>query len=98
VMISTLEFGDDARHDGCDGCDGWSESTWAGTSCDLTDPARLYFSTLESWVRLFAKSGFKSCELQGAAASWNREICLGDIYCLTLDASPTHSSGALPNG
>jgi SAM-dependent methyltransferase len=44
--------------------DGWRSGSWAGFSPDFTDPAPWYFRTLESWVRLFAESGFRLCELR----------------------------------
>jgi 2-polyprenyl-3-methyl-5-hydroxy-6-metoxy-1,4-benzoquinol methylase len=37
--------------------DGWREGSWAGFSCDFTDPAPWYFRTLDSWVALFRRHG-----------------------------------------
>jgi SAM-dependent methyltransferase len=44
--------------------DGWREGSWAGFSADFTDPAPWYFRTLESWVRLLTRSGFRLVELR----------------------------------
>ena len=44
--------------------DGWRSGSWAGFSPDFTDPAPWYFRTLESWVGLFAESGFRLSELR----------------------------------
>jgi 2-polyprenyl-3-methyl-5-hydroxy-6-metoxy-1,4-benzoquinol methylase len=44
--------------------DGWREGSWTGFSDDFTDPAPWYFRTLESWVRLFNKNGFRLVELR----------------------------------
>lgn len=42
--------------------DGWREGSWSGFGLDFTDPAPWYFRTLESWKKLFAKSGFSLLE------------------------------------
>ena len=44
--------------------DGWRTGSWAGFSSDFADPAPWYFRTLESWVRLFAESGFRLREMR----------------------------------
>lgn len=44
--------------------DGWREGSWAGFSDDFTDPAPWYFRTLESWIQLFTKNGFRLVELR----------------------------------
>lgn len=43
--------------------DGWREGSWAGFNADFRDPAPWYFRTLESWIRLFGKHGFRLLEL-----------------------------------
>jgi 2-polyprenyl-3-methyl-5-hydroxy-6-metoxy-1,4-benzoquinol methylase len=44
--------------------DGWRDGSWAGFSCNFTDPPPWYFRTLESWVRLIASSGLHLVELR----------------------------------
>lgn len=44
--------------------DGWRTGSWTGFSTDFTDPAPWYFRTMESWVRLFASSGWRLAELR----------------------------------
>lgn len=44
--------------------DGWREGSWAGFSADFSNPAPWYFRTLESWVELFAGSGFRLLEVR----------------------------------
>jgi len=44
--------------------DGWREGSWTGFSTDFTDPAPWYFRTLESWIKLFADSGFRLREVR----------------------------------
>jgi 2-polyprenyl-3-methyl-5-hydroxy-6-metoxy-1,4-benzoquinol methylase len=44
--------------------DGWRPGSWTGLSADFTDPAPWYFRTMESWVKLFAESGFRLLELR----------------------------------
>ena len=44
--------------------DGWRSGSWTGFSTDFTDPAPWYFRTIESWVKLFAESGFRLIELR----------------------------------
>lgn len=39
--------------------DGWRDGSWDGFGKQFTDPAPWYFRTLESWVNLFAESGFQ---------------------------------------
>ncbi len=39
--------------------DGWRQGSWAGFSDDFTDPAPWYFRTLESWIKLFTRSGLR---------------------------------------
>ncbi|MDD2760214.1 MAG: class I SAM-dependent methyltransferase [Methylomonas sp.] len=39
--------------------DGWREGSWAGFSCDFSDPAPWYFRTIESWISLFVANGFR---------------------------------------
>jgi hypothetical protein len=39
--------------------DGWREGSWAGFSSEFTRPAPWYFRTIETWVALFAKKGFR---------------------------------------
>jgi 2-polyprenyl-3-methyl-5-hydroxy-6-metoxy-1,4-benzoquinol methylase len=38
--------------------DEWREGSWDGFSDEFVDPAPWYFRTLESWMDLFASSGF----------------------------------------
>lgn len=44
--------------------DGWREGSWDGFRPGFTDPAPWYFRTLESWVALFAASGFRLLEMR----------------------------------
>ena len=46
--------------------DGWREGTWAGIGIadDIGNPAPWYFRTLESWIGLFSKNGFRVRELR----------------------------------
>ncbi|MEP6729600.1 MAG: class I SAM-dependent methyltransferase [bacterium] len=44
--------------------DGWRTGSWSGFSEEFTDPAPWYFRTLESWVMLFASSGFRLREMR----------------------------------
>jgi 2-polyprenyl-3-methyl-5-hydroxy-6-metoxy-1,4-benzoquinol methylase len=44
--------------------DGWRAGSWAGFSTEFSDPAPWYFRTLESWVKLFADSGFRLVEMR----------------------------------
>jgi 2-polyprenyl-3-methyl-5-hydroxy-6-metoxy-1,4-benzoquinol methylase len=44
--------------------DGWREGSWAGFSCDFTDPAPWYFRTLESWLALFRRHGLSVLQLR----------------------------------
>jgi 2-polyprenyl-3-methyl-5-hydroxy-6-metoxy-1,4-benzoquinol methylase len=44
--------------------DGWRDGSWAGFDGAFTDPAPWYFRTIESWMSLFAKSGFRSTEIR----------------------------------
>jgi SAM-dependent methyltransferase len=44
--------------------DGWRTGSWAGFSGAFSDPAPWYFRTLESWVTLFADSGFRLLEMR----------------------------------
>lgn len=44
--------------------DGWRPGSWAGCGTNFTDPAPWYFRTLESWLKLFAESGFRLVELR----------------------------------
>ncbi len=44
--------------------EGWREGSWAGFSSDFIDPAPWYFRTLESWVTLFLKNGFRLLEVR----------------------------------
>ncbi|MCW8194346.1 methyltransferase domain-containing protein [Proteobacteria bacterium 005FR1] len=39
--------------------DGWRSGSWAGFSSDFRNPAPWYFRTVESWVELFQRSGFR---------------------------------------
>ncbi len=57
TMHPIVECGDDAYRDG------WREGTWAGISCDFSDPAPWFFRTVESWVNLFVTNGFQLREL-----------------------------------
>ncbi len=43
---------------------GWREGSWLGFSSDFTDPAPLYFRTLEAWISLFIDNGLKLIELR----------------------------------
>jgi 2-polyprenyl-3-methyl-5-hydroxy-6-metoxy-1,4-benzoquinol methylase len=40
--------------------DGWRDGSWAGIEGAFADPAPWYFRTIESWMRLFAESGFRA--------------------------------------
>ena len=40
--------------------DGWRDGSWAGIEGAFTDPAPWFFRTIESWMRLFAESGFRA--------------------------------------
>lgn len=42
--------------------DGWRTGSWAGFSDDFSQPAPWYFRTLDSWLSLFADSGFRQVE------------------------------------
>jgi SAM-dependent methyltransferase len=44
--------------------DGWREGSWAGFSCDFTDPAPWYFRTLGSWLALFRRHGLTLLQLR----------------------------------
>lgn len=44
--------------------DGWRDGSWAGIDGAFSDPAPWYFRTLESWMALFAKSGFRATEIR----------------------------------
>ena len=44
--------------------DGWRQGSWSGFSADFTDPAPWYFRTLETWLKLFADSGFRLLEIR----------------------------------
>jgi 2-polyprenyl-3-methyl-5-hydroxy-6-metoxy-1,4-benzoquinol methylase len=44
--------------------DGWREGSWAGFSCDFTDPAPWYFRTLGSWLALFRRYGLTLLQLR----------------------------------
>jgi 2-polyprenyl-3-methyl-5-hydroxy-6-metoxy-1,4-benzoquinol methylase len=44
--------------------DGWREGSWAGFSCDFTDPAPWYFRTLDSWLALFRRHGLQLLQLR----------------------------------
>jgi 2-polyprenyl-3-methyl-5-hydroxy-6-metoxy-1,4-benzoquinol methylase len=44
--------------------DGWREGSWAGFSCDFTQPAPWYFRTLGSWLALFRRHGLQLLELR----------------------------------
>ncbi len=44
--------------------DGWRDGSWAGIDGDFADPEPWYFRTIESWMSLFAESGFRSTEIR----------------------------------
>jgi SAM-dependent methyltransferase len=44
--------------------DGWRDGSWAGFSCDFTDPAPWYFRTLGSWLELFRRHGLQLLQLR----------------------------------
>jgi len=44
--------------------DGWRPGSWTGFSSAFTDPAPWYFRTIETWVTLFAGSGFRLLEIR----------------------------------
>lgn len=44
--------------------DGWRKGSWAGIAGDFGDPAPWYFRTLESWVDVFLRSGFRLTALR----------------------------------
>ncbi len=44
--------------------DGWRKGSWAGFSDAFTDPAPWYFRTLETWVRMIARSGLVLAEMR----------------------------------
>jgi hypothetical protein len=44
--------------------DGWRAGSWAGFSCDFTDPAPWYFRTLGSWLALFRRHGLTLLQLR----------------------------------
>jgi SAM-dependent methyltransferase len=44
--------------------DGWREGSWAGFSKDFRDPPPWYFRTLESWIGLFTRNGFRLLEMR----------------------------------
>ena len=44
--------------------DGWREGSWQGFGSDFHDPPPWYFRTLESWIRLFTRSGLHVQELR----------------------------------
>jgi SAM-dependent methyltransferase len=44
--------------------DGWREGSWAGFGAEFTDAPPWYFRTLESWVRLYARSGLRLLEIR----------------------------------
>ena len=47
--------------------DGWRDGSWAGIDGAFADPAPWYFRTIESWMALFAKSGFRATEIREPA-------------------------------
>lgn len=51
----------------CGNCayrDGWREGSWAGIEGDFGAPAPWYFRTLESWLKLFDRSGMRVFEVR----------------------------------
>jgi 2-polyprenyl-3-methyl-5-hydroxy-6-metoxy-1,4-benzoquinol methylase len=44
--------------------DGWRQEEWTGFGMAFPSPAPWYFRTLESWVALFAESGWRLCEMR----------------------------------
>ena len=44
--------------------DGWRHGSWAGFSCNFSDPAPWYFRTVETWESLIAECGFGSIEVR----------------------------------
>jgi len=44
--------------------DGWREGSWAGCGDSFSKPAPWYFRTVESWVKLFRRSGLQVVELR----------------------------------
>jgi 2-polyprenyl-3-methyl-5-hydroxy-6-metoxy-1,4-benzoquinol methylase len=44
--------------------DGWRHGSWAGFSCDFSDPAPWYFRTVETWKSLITECGFASIEVR----------------------------------
>lgn len=44
--------------------DGWRQETWTGFGTTFPSPAPWYFRTLESWIALFAESGWRLCEMR----------------------------------
>jgi 2-polyprenyl-3-methyl-5-hydroxy-6-metoxy-1,4-benzoquinol methylase len=44
--------------------DGWRQEEWTGFGRAFPSPAPWYFRTLASWIALFAKSGWRLCEMR----------------------------------
>jgi 2-polyprenyl-3-methyl-5-hydroxy-6-metoxy-1,4-benzoquinol methylase len=44
--------------------DGWRHGSWAGFSCNFSDPAPWYFRTVETWKALITECGFGSIEVR----------------------------------
>jgi 2-polyprenyl-3-methyl-5-hydroxy-6-metoxy-1,4-benzoquinol methylase len=44
--------------------DGWRQEEWSGFGRAFPSPAPWYFRTLASWIALFAKSGWRLCEMR----------------------------------
>ena len=43
--------------------DGWREGSWAGCGEGFSDPAPWYFRTVDSWLGLLRRSGFRRIEI-----------------------------------
>jgi 2-polyprenyl-3-methyl-5-hydroxy-6-metoxy-1,4-benzoquinol methylase len=44
--------------------DGWRQEEWGGFGSAFPSPAPWYFRTTASWIALFAKSGWRLCEMR----------------------------------
>ena len=65
--------------------DGWREGSWAGFSCDFTQPAPWYFRTLESWIAMLRRCRFDLVECREPTAANARTPASVIFVCTRSD-------------